>query len=163
MHLTLKPLTANAILPFVSVPEASPQKVTVIDAVFEQSDVPGAFAFSIIRSEPPPNNIAEIKFMERHPHSTQTFTPMQSGRWLIVVAPASADGSPDLDRVQAFVAGPHQSICIHRNVWHAPLTVLDRPSEFGMIMWKCDTGEDSDIKTLDQPIFIVAESNVPLA
>jgi len=71
-----------------------------------------------------------------------------------LVAPTSADGSPDLSGARAFVAGPEQAICIGRNVWHAGLTVFDKPAEFGMIMWKAESEEDSILHQLGGPITI---------
>lgn len=162
MPIVPKPLTAEAILPFASVLQAAPQKMTVIDSVFEPSDVSGAFAFTIIRADPVAGEVAEIKFLERHPHSTQTFMPMKAGRWLVLVAPDAADGSPDLAGLRAFVAGQEQSICIARNAWHAPLTVLDRPSEFGMIMWKSTAGTDGVVHHLETPISVSLQGLPPV-
>ncbi|MDO8361193.1 MAG: ureidoglycolate lyase, partial [Devosia sp.] len=77
-----------------------------------------------------------------------------AGRWVVVVAPTLADGSPDVATVRAVVAGPEDAICIGRNVWHAGLTVLDRPAEFGMMMWRADAGDDGIVFDLPQPIVL---------
>ena len=95
-----------------------------------------------------------ITALERHAHSTQSLLPIRAGRWLILVAPTSADGSPDLSGARAFVAGPEQAICIGRNVWHAGLTVFDKPAEFGMIMWKAEGGDDGVLYELEVPLTV---------
>ena len=68
--------------------------------------------------------------------------------------PTLADGTPDTAEVTAVVAGPEDAICIGRNVWHAGLTVLDRPAEFGMIMWRADNGDDGILYELKEPIVL---------
>jgi ureidoglycolate lyase len=153
--ISAEPLTAAAISPFATVLEAAAQKATVFDAVFEQSDLPGAFAFTILRADPVSTELVGIEVLERHPHSAQSFLPMAAGRWLVLVAPDAPDGSPDLSLTKAFLATPGQSVCIHRNVWHAPLTVFDQPSKFGMIMWKSTAGVDGVVQKLERPISIM--------
>jgi ureidoglycolate lyase len=61
---------------------------------------------------------------------------------------------PDAANARAFVAGPADAICIGRNVWHAGLTVLDRPAEFGMMMWRADAGDDGIVADLLHPIVL---------
>mgnify|MGYP000962778199 CR=1 FL=1 len=62
------------------------------------------------------------------------------------------DAVPDMTNVRAFLAGPTDAICIHRNVWHAGLTVLDGPAEFAMMMWRATAGDDGIVHTLDTPL-----------
>ena len=156
MSIALKPrpLDAQALEPFAT-QLISPNGVPrLVPAVLERGDVAGAHAFTILCPQPVSGPVT-IAALERHPHSTQSFLPIQAGRWLVVVAPTAADGSPDLAGVRAFIAGPEDAICIGRNVWHAGLTVLDRPAQFGMIMWKAENGEDGVLHTLAEPLSIV--------
>ncbi len=95
-----------------------------------------------------------IGALERHPHSTQSFVPISVGRWIVLVAPTLSDGSPDAANARAFVAGPEDAICIGRNVWHAGLTVLDRPAEVAMMMWRRDAGDDGIVHELATPIVL---------
>ena len=152
--LNPRPLDAQALEPFATQmisPNGAPRPVP---AVLERGDVAGAHAFTILCPQPVSGPVT-IAALERHPHSTQSFLPIQAGRWLVVVAPTAADGSPDLAGVRAFIAGPEDAICIGRNIWHAGLTVLDRPAQFGMIMWKAENGEDGVLHTLAEPLSIV--------
>lgn len=139
--------------PFVTVLASTDGKARPFPDVLQTGDVPGAHAFTILCPQPVSGSIS-IAALERHPHSTQSFLPIRSGRWLVVVAPTAADGSPDMAGAMAFVAGPQDAICIGQNAWHAGLTVLDEPAQLGMIMWKADNGEDGVLHTLAEPLAI---------
>lgn len=93
----------------------------------------------------------EIKVLERHPFTTQTFIPLTADgtkRYLVVVAPtldaASEDedlpvpdreeaaglpgpGLPDLLRLTAFVATGEQAVTYGAGTWHAPMIALGPP------------------------------------
>ena len=150
--MTLPPLTPEAAAPFAFVLRAKDEKFTDIPEVLERGDVPGHHAFAILCPQPVDPAAIRITALERHPHSTQTFLPLKVGRWIVLVAPTLPDGSPDVANARAFVAGPEDGICIARNVWHAGLTVLDRPAEVGMMMWRADAGDDGVLHELAQPI-----------
>jgi len=150
--MKLQPLTPGAAEPFAYAIRAVDGKMTEVPMVTEIGDVPGRHAFTVLAPKPVPADAISITFLERHPHSTQSFLPLRAGRWLVVVAPTLPSGDPDLGNVRAFVAGPEDAICIARNAWHAGLTVLDRPAEFGMQMWRSDAGDDGVVFALDQPL-----------
>ena len=85
-----------------------------------------------------------VRFLERHPFTTQTFAPVASsaGAYLVVVAPSltpgdkdanlpapkGADlpgpGMPDLNGLKAFVATDAQAVTYGAGTWHAPMVVL---------------------------------------
>ena len=46
----------------------------------------------------------EVKFLEKHPHSAQTFLPTAMKRYLVLVCPKAANGDPSLGALNAFVA-----------------------------------------------------------
>jgi ureidoglycolate lyase len=155
--MALPPLTADAIAPFATVIRGENGKLATIPEVMEVGDTPGHHAFAVLSPQPVPDGTVTIAAVERHPHSTQTFVPIKSGRWLVVVMPTLADGTPDSANAKAFAATPEHAICIGRNVWHAGLTVLDRPAEFGMIMWRADNGDDGVLHELKEPIVLSVE------
>ena len=94
--------------------------------------------------------------MERHAFSSQSFVPLEAGRWLLLVAP-DAGGAPDLRALRAFLAGPRQGITYFANIWHQPLSILDRSAAFAIFMWR-DGGEgDEEFVTLPTPITILAQ------
>ncbi|KAH8671351.1 ureidoglycolate hydrolase [Xylariales sp. PMI_506] len=95
----------------------------------------------------------EVKILERHPFTTQTFTPLAPGpgmRYMVIVAPSlppsdldkglpvprgargtgeenpklPGRGVPDLSRLQAFIASGNQAVTYGAGTWHAPMVVL---------------------------------------
>jgi len=95
-----------------------------------------------------------VKLLERHAFSSQSFVPMQSARWLVVVAPHAADGGPDIKRMQAFIAGPEEGIIFGADIWHHPLTVLDGPGCFAIGMWRAGDDGDEEFRHLPEAVTI---------
>ena len=93
-----------------------------------------------------------VKAIERHPHSMQLFVPMNGGRYLAVVCPALPDGGPDIDNIRAFVADGGQAVNYDAGVWHGPLCVLDRPTDFTMVRHDDGGPEDTVLVMLDEVI-----------
>jgi ureidoglycolate lyase len=152
--MPLQKLSAEALAPYAIVLKAKDGKFTDVPEVLEKGDTPGRHGFAILCPKPAEGSRVSIASLERHPHSTQSFLPLTVGRWLVVVAPTLPDGAPDAANAKAFVAGPEDAICIGRNVWHAGLTVLDRPAEFAMMMWRADAGDDGVLADLPHPIIL---------
>lgn len=92
--------------------------------------------------------------MERHEFSSQSFLALDVARWLVIVAPKSASGGPDPTRARAFLAGPGQGVTYRVNTWHHPLTVLDRPARFAVLIWLEHTATDEEFVTLDEPFTV---------
>lgn len=154
--MSLPPLASADLAPFAGHVRAEGGKFTTLPDVLEVGDVPGQHAFAVLCPQPVDPQAISITFLERHPHSTQTFVPLKVGRWIVLLAPTLADGSPDLANIRAYVAGPEDAVCINRNVWHAGLTVLDRPAEVGMMMWRSAAGpaDDGIVFELTDPIVL---------
>ncbi|ODA80243.1 hypothetical protein RJ55_03201 [Drechmeria coniospora] len=92
--------------------------------------------------------VVTIGVLERHPFTTQTFSPLASSAdtYLVVVAPSlppsardealpvprgdisglPGRGLPDLGRLRAFVANGAQAVTYGAGTWHAPMIVLGR-------------------------------------
>src|SRR3569623_3076945 len=120
--------------------------------VREVGTPPGHHGVAILCPQPVAGGTVTIAALERHPHSTQSFVPSKVGRWIVLAAPTLPDGNPDVANFRAFVAGPEDAICIGRNVWHAGLTVLDRPAEVAMMMWRRAAGDDGVVHELKTAI-----------
>ena len=71
-----------------------------------------------------------LDMMERHPHGSQAFLPMNEGSYLVVLAP-DASGKPGVP--QGFIAGAGQGVNIGRNVWHGVLCPLSGSGLFAVI------------------------------
>ena len=92
----------------------------------------------------------KVELLERHPLSSQLFSPLGGADWLIVVAPA---GGLDPDAIVAFRARPNQAVNYRRGVWHHPLIALGGESDF-LVIDRCGEGADLDIERLAEPLLI---------
>ena len=107
----------------------------------------------VVRAMPPKALPIEVTKMERHPLSSQSFMPLDCDRYLVIVAkPQGEDGPPDLTTLRAFVVPGHAGINYTAGTWHFPLTSLDRPATFGLLMYMDGGPSDEDWHTLDAPI-----------
>lgn len=93
-----------------------------------------------------------VEVIERHRFTSQSFVPMAPARWLVVVAPVAANGGPDLGAAEAFLPGPGQGLTFAPGTWHAPLTALDAPSPFAILMWRDYGPEDEEVIPLVGPL-----------
>ena len=144
MRLITKPLTSEAFAEFGEVLSA-PQTPgrTYIDAALSNRRAEAAPSLSFTCKAPSALPLSSTT-MERHQYSSQSFVPMDAGRWIAIVAPHAADGAPDMARAQAFVARPDQGVTYGANVWHHPFTVIDRPGRFAVFMWKDGSAADDE-------------------
>jgi ureidoglycolate lyase len=95
-----------------------------------------------------------LTLLECHPHSSQTFVSLNARRFLIVVAPAGAQGSPDIATARAFIGSRGQGVNYRRAVWHAPITALDVEGDFSMLIWQRGSPEDCIVHRLASPLHI---------
>jgi ureidoglycolate lyase len=144
MRLLTEPLTAAAFAPFGEVLEApaAPGRA-YIDAALANRRAHARPSLSFSTKEPAALPLRSTT-MERHRHSSQSFVPMEAGRWLVLVAPHGADGGPDMARARAFLARPDQGVTYGADVWHHPSTVLDRTARFAIFMWKDGSAADDE-------------------
>ncbi|CAN8105743.1 unnamed protein product [Discula destructiva] len=117
----------------------------------------------------PSSAFFEVNILERHPYTTQTFTPLstsgskasrdQSG-YLVIVAPnlETATGSPsrgaraavvssppDLSGLKAFIATTDQAVTYGAGTWHAPMVALGPEGstvDFVVTQFKNAVGEE---------------------
>ncbi len=159
MKITAQPLTPEAFAPFGQVFGRLDAAGRVDDlARLENRRADAAVMLSTVHV-PPATLPLNATVMERHPYSSQTFVPMDVARYLVVVAPHTADGGPDLAGVRAFIAGAGQGISYNADTWHHGMTVLDRPGHFAIFMWNDGSDGDTEFLTLPEP-FVVADSVV---
>lgn len=100
-------------------------------------------SLSLILPAPSLARPVQVGIIERHRWTSQSFLPLAPTRWLVVVAPDATGGGPDLAAAEAFLPEPGQGITLHPGAWHAPLTVLDTPAPFAILMWR-DYGPDDE-------------------
>ena len=106
MELIPQPLTAQAFAPFGDVIDMPRHagRFYYDDALANLRPAAGA-SLSVALKPPTPERPLTSREMERHEFSSQTFIPVDVGRWLIVVAPHAAAGGPDMAAARAFIAG----------------------------------------------------------
>lgn len=92
--------------------------------------------------------------MERHEFSSQSFIPIDVSRYLIVVAPSLESGQPDHQSAKAFLVPGNIGITYGANVWHHPISVLDRPGRFAVLMWLDGSDQDEEFVKLENFIDI---------
>ena len=89
--------------------------------------------------------------MERHEFSSQSFVPLDAGRFLVIVAPKDAGGGPNAGRSEAFVTAPGQGVTYGADVWHHPLSVIGAPMRLAIFMWLERSATDEEFVQLAQP------------
>jgi ureidoglycolate lyase len=154
MELVATPLTAAAFAPYgdVLAAPAEPGRVYFPDGI-ANGRPSAALSLSLSRLAPTALPLRSA-LLERHAFSSQTFLPLSVSRYLVIVAPPAAGGGPDATQVRAFVAGPGQGITYRAGTWHHGMTVLDRPAEFAVMMWRDGTKADEEFVPLPTELVI---------
>lgn len=139
------PLTTDAFAPFgevLTVPQ-TPGRRDYFDGGLANLRPGARPSVSLILGAPAAGTTIEVTQIERHAFSSQSFLPLAPCRWLVVVAPETQPGRPDLSRAVAFLPAPGQGLTFAAGTWHAPLTVLEKPAPFAIVMWR-DGGPDDE-------------------
>jgi ureidoglycolate lyase len=151
-RLTARPLTAEAFAPYGEVLVA-PKEFgrSYIEQRLANGRPNAAPSLSFSLAKPIADLPLQATQMERHEFSSQSFVPMDPGRWFVIVAPMAANGRPDEAKVEAFVAGPGQGVTYGMNVWHHPLSVIGDPIRFAIFMWLERSRTDEEFVQLIEP------------
>lgn len=156
MQVAAEPLTTAAFAAFGTVIPAmtSPGRAFCNESL-GNARASAKFDLSLALIKPLHGSVLRATVMERHRYSSQTFLPLRVARYLIVVAPQNAEGTPDVTRVRAFIAEGNQGVTYRMDTWHHGITALDEPGEFAVLMW-CDGSDgDEEFRTIDQPFTVV--------
>ncbi|MBI2310899.1 MAG: ureidoglycolate lyase [Betaproteobacteria bacterium] len=135
--LELKPLERAAFAPYGDVIELEGREFFHINDgmveryhdlakvdVFEQGGRP---LINLLRAKPNTFPV-RVKFVERHPWSSQAFLPLSDNPFVVVVAPPGDIVSAE--ELEAFVTNGRQGVNYHRMVWHHILLVPRKPMDF---------------------------------
>jgi ureidoglycolate lyase len=82
--------------------------------------------------------------LERHRLGTQTFVPMGSARYVVLVA--LGDEQPDMSTLAAFAVGGQQAVTLRAGTWHHGLIAPDG-GDFAVIERQAET-VDCELATL---------------
>lgn len=85
---------------------------------------------SIFRAQPRQLPL-HLHVLERHPLGSQSFFPLSSQPFLVVVA--QGGNQPDLKSIRCFLTARGQGVNYARGVWHHPLIALGDQSDFLVI------------------------------
>lgn len=110
----------------------------------------GISIFRNIKSTPIP---FEISMLEKHPNGSQAFIPMQGQNFLIIVALALDENTPDLTTLCAFISNGSQGVNYRAGTWHHPLLSLEAPSDFAVID-RIGTGHNCDVYAFPEKVQI---------
>lgn len=145
MELIPQPLTKEAFAPFgdvIDIPDVAGR--TYYEDALGNLRPAARASLSVSLKPETSERPLKVELLERHEFSSQTFMPLDVGRWLVVVAPHAKSGGPDLAGVRAFLANGKQGITYRPNTWHHGLTVLDRPGRFAVFMWRDGSQGDEE-------------------
>lgn len=109
---------------------------------------------SLFRCAPHVEDLLEVRWLERHPFSTQMFVPMSVARYLVVVARGGDD--PDPRSLRAFVVPGGQAITYAPGTWHHPMVALEREADFVNFLFADGTAGDCEERAFDPPCARVA-------
>lgn len=151
--LATRPLTADAYAPYGHVLMASPRGEAgspanegtarrfhrLAELVNGRPGVATANA-SVFRCQPRTAWPMQLALLEKHPASTQLFSPMNAERYLVIVA--LGGDAPDLGTLAAFVATGRQAITYHPGIWHHPMIALDAETDFFCLVWEDGSADD---------------------
>ncbi len=167
MKIKPTPLTPQAFAPFGDViePGTARETRTINDgntlryhdlATLSLAGNNGKPLINIFRTTPLAQPLV-LKFMERHPLSSQAFFPLSSNPYLVVVAPA---GELNESEIKVFKASAGQGVNYHPGTWQHYSLALGGISDFLVV----DRGapeqepageeDNCDEMTLTQPIEI---------
>ncbi len=147
-----EPLTAAAFAPYGDVLEAPAEFGRLYcDTSLSNGRPQARPSLSIAHVKPVEAVPLQAVMMERHEFSSQSFVPLEPVRYIVLVAPKAADGGPDVSAARAFLATGQQGITYRQDVWHHPMTVLDRPARFAIVMWLDGGNKDEEFVRLAAP------------
>lgn len=148
-----QPLTASAFAPFGDVVEAPPDMGRAYFEGIANLRPHAPPRLWMLAKQPVAAPPLEIGKLERHAFSSQTFIPLEVGRWLIVVAPQGPDGRPQAERALAFEPSSRQGVSLKPGAWHAGLMVFDKPARLAVLQWL--DGSPADEEALAVTPFMV--------
>lgn len=83
-----------------------------------------------------------VDTMERHAFSTQAFFPLDTARYLLVVA--QGGDAPDVSTLAAFIVEGTHGISYAPGIWHIGMASLDRPCGMAMLVHEDGGPRDTD-------------------
>jgi ureidoglycolate lyase len=97
----------------------------------------------------------EIKSLERHAHSSQTFLPLVVREYLVVVCGDDGNGRPNLQTLRAFRVSGRAGVNYNRGTWHHGMTTIGDRGTFAMLVHEDGSADDCEFVDVE-PILVEA-------
>ena len=154
-RLKIEPIDKEAFAPFGQLLPPAPPGAGRQELIEElQNDrASGRPRLSIATTEPKTLPLAALR-MERHVHSSQSFTPLDCASYLVVVAPHGDRGMPDFEKIRAFRVPGDTGVNYKADTWHHPLSPLERVARFAILTFVDGTAGDEQFVDLPQPVLV---------
>ena len=155
MRIIAEPLTAEAFKPYGAVLEGPPLPGRVyVNDTLANGRPHAPMSLSIATVAPTRELPLVVKVLERHEHSSQSFIPLGVSRYLILATRDAPGGGPDVANLRAFVARAGQGVTYAMGTWHHPVTVLDTPASFAVLMWRDGSAGDEEFVPVTIPLTV---------
>ena len=157
MKIVVRPMNAEAFAPFGQVLE-SPGETNRLDHAAAAANLRSDAKINVcvVRASPATLPL-KVTDMERHAFSSQAFFPLNVEKYLVMVAPAADQNTPDITRLQAFAVAGHQGVNYNAGTWHHPLATLGQAGEFAVLMWEDGGERDTDWSKVAEDVTVVLE------
>jgi ureidoglycolate lyase len=154
-RLKIEPIDKEAFAPFGQLLPPAPPGAGRQELIEElQNDrASGRPRLSIATTEPKTLPLAALR-MERHVHSSQSFTPLDCASYLVVVAPHGDGGMPDFEKIRAFRVPGDTGVNYKADTWHHPLSPLERVARFAILTFVDGTAGDEQFVDLPQAVLV---------
>ena len=140
--IKLEPLTKFAFAKFGDVLDAAEANPQINFSVNILNSLDGARTNVSLIKAPILKLPSKITLLQRHPLSWQSYFPLGSTDYVIIVAHSGPYGAPDLDTLVGFSVPAGIGISYHPKTWHAAASSLTTPGHFVMIIEEFGTFED---------------------
>ena len=146
-------ICADETLPFRPANNGTAKRFNFLSDVENLRGAGAKLNLCVFRCAPLKQLPLELKLLEKHPHSTQVFMPMNKDARFLTIVCLGGD-KPDLSSLAAFLTEGAQGVSYKPGVWHYPMTALEEQIDFSCLVWEDDTTQDCEINMLEQSIFV---------
>ena len=88
------------------------------------------------------SNPLKINMLECHPLGSQSFMPLNGGKWVVIVCKGDSK-EPNLKDLKCFIANKNQGVNYYPGTWHHPLITLEENQDFMVVDRK--NGTDNNL------------------
>jgi len=160
LSLTPTPISSELFAPYGDVISTDDRASTAMNAAFFDRfddlatiDVgDGEVTMGIVTSRLVSELPYRIELVERHPHGSQAFVPLQHTPMFVVVAPAS--DQVQAQDLRAFVTDGQQGINYHPGTWHMPLIALAPGQRFLVVDRAAGQPNCDEVRLANPPLLL---------